>query len=80
MTKKIELTLALRCFMLMFIILITACSSKLHVRVFTDNLSAKDLAQFEKKFKSSKVLFSISTAEIPKSITSNSILYTPSID
>jgi len=66
--------------MLMFTISITACSSKLHVRLFTDNLSEKDLAQIEKKFKSSNVLFSLSNTEIPKSITDNSILYTPSID
>jgi len=67
-------------FMILIAISITACTSKLHVRLFTANLSQEDLAKIENKFTASNVLYSISVSQFPESIAENSIIYTPSID
>lgn len=80
MLKPKEVGLILRCLVIAFSIIISACTSKLHVRLFTENLSDKDLAQIEQKFRSSKVLYTISSAMVPESITSNAIVYTPTFN
>jgi len=78
--KVSTLNIIIRSFIVIICISISACSSKLHVRVFSEHLTDKDLALIESQFKAAKVLYSISTVRVPKSITSNSILYTPSLN
>ncbi|WP_206483868.1 hypothetical protein [Thalassotalea sp. G2M2-11] len=77
--NAVSFGVVLRCVWLISLLSMSACSSKLHVHIFNDNLSETDLTLIEDKFKSSKILYSISTVKVPESISSNSILYTPSI-
>ncbi len=72
--------LILKSLLLIAVLSMVACTSKVHVRLFAANLSSEDLVKIEEKFKSSKLRYSTTEAPFPAPITGNSIIYNSSID
>lgn len=65
---------------MLIVVSTSACTSKPHVRLFTDNLSDADLLKIETKLSQSNIKYSRSVARFPTAITNNSILYTPTVN
>ncbi|WP_448566405.1 hypothetical protein [Thalassotalea ganghwensis] len=57
-----------------------ACTSKLHVRLYSEHLTEEDVVKVSNALEAANIRFSNTTVRMPRAINDNTIIYTPAID